>query len=586
MRFYISKGFSDGFLPCANNSSDDMKRFSALLPARIAVIAGFFLLAFVFSHCKTPPAATPLKLVQPPFLWENANVYFLLTDRFNNGTMGNDVSFGRTDPSAKLRGFMGGDIKGISQKIEEGYFDKLGITAIWFTPVVEQIHGQVDEGTGPTYGYHGYWTKDWTRLDPNFGTEQELAEMVDLAHRHGIRVLLDVVINHTGPVTEQDPLWADWARTGPRCVYKGYESTVTCTLVDNLPDIKTESDQPVDLPPFLLEKWKKEGRLAREMAELDAFFQRTGYPRAPRFYIIKWLTDYIRKYGVDGYRCDTAKHIEENVWAELRKEADIAFRDWKKANPGKVLDDNEFYMVGEVYFYQISGGRLYDFGDRKVDYFSHGFSSLINFELKSDANRDYESIFSKYSSLLYGPLKGKSVLNYLTSHDDGEPFDKKRERPFEAGTKLLLCPGAAQVYYGDETNRSLIIEGTSGDATLRSFMNWDQFGGSSSGFAVREVLEHWQKLGRFRRAHPAVGAGVHQMLSKQPYVFKRTYQATAFADVVVVGLDLPKGKKELNVQGIFSEGATLRDYYSGQQVTVDKGKATLTTDFGIVLLGM
>ncbi|MCB0574805.1 MAG: hypothetical protein KDC61_09595, partial [Saprospiraceae bacterium] len=63
-------------------------------------------------------------------------------------------------------------------------------------------------------------------------------------------------------------------------------------------------------------------------------------------------------------------------------------------------------------------------------------------------------------------------------------------------------------------------------------------------------------------------------------------QATAFADVVVVGLDLPKGKKELNVQGIFSEGATLRDYYSGQQVTVDKGKATLTTDFGIVLLGM
>ncbi len=548
----------------------------------------FLLFALCLFNCKTPQSATGSKTGNAPFLWENANVYFLLTDRFNNGNPKNDVNFGRTAKTATLRGFMGGDIKGITKKIEEGYFDKLGITAIWFTPVVEQIHGGVDEGTGLTYGFHGYWTKDWTRLDPNFGTEKDLAEMIRLAHRHGIRIVLDVVINHTGPVTEQDPLWPGWARTGPQCVYKGYESTVTCTLVKNLPDIKTESNEPVNLPPSLEAKWKKEGRYKEEVAELDAFFKRTGYPRAPRYYIIKWLSDYVRKYGVDGYRCDTAKHIEESVWAELRKEADLAFAGWKKANPAEVLDNNEFYMVGEVYYYKISAGRMYDFGDRQVDFFNYGYTGLINFDLKTDAqNPSYESIFSKYSTLLQNQLRNKSVLNYLSSHDDGEPFDKERKKPIEAGTKLLLCPGASQVYYGDETNRSLVVPGTQGDATLRSFMNWDELAANAerNGYRTQDVLAHWQKLGRFRQAHVAVGAGFHKMLSEKPYLFKRTYVSDLFSDTVVVGLDWPQGKKEVDVRGIFTDGAVLTDYYSGQKVTVTAGKVIIDSQFGIVLLG-
>lgn len=526
--------------------------------------------------------------VKAPFLWENANVYFMLTDRFYNGDPANDVHFGRTAQAGKLRGFMGGDIKGITRKIKAGYFNKLGINAIWFTPVVEQIHGAVDEGTGLSYGFHGYWTKDWTRIDPNFGTERELAEMVTTAHQHGIRVIFDVVINHTGPVTDQDPVWPDtWVRTSPQCTYTGYETTVPCTLVKNLPDIKTERDTPVDLPPFLLEKWKTEGRLEQELAELDAFFQRTGHPRAPRFYIIKWLTDYIRKFGFDGYRCDTAKHTEETVWAELRKEADAAFADWKKAHPGTLADEQQFYMVGEVYNYGISGGRLFDFGDRKVDFFSQGFNDLINFEFKSDAQQPYEAIFSKYSQLLNGPLDGHSILNYLSSHDDGGPFDKARMHPLEAGTKLLLCPGGVQVYYGDETSRSLVIPGTEGDATLRSFMNWDELAANArrNGYALQDVLAHWQKLGQFRQQHPAVGAGVHTMLSEQPYIFKRVYQSGSYNDAVVVGLDLPTGSKTINVAGVFDEGTVLRDYYSGEKVRVQGGKVELSTPFTLVLLG-
>lgn len=523
-----------------------------------------------------------------PFFWQNANIYFLLTDRFNNGDTSNDLNFERTAKTGELRGFMGGDIRGITAKIREGYFDRLGINAIWCSPLVEQDHGAVDEGTGVTFGFHGYWAKDWTRLDPNFGTEADLAEMVKEAHQRGIRVVLDVVINHTGPVTGADPAWPDdWVRTSPQCTYKSKATTVTCTLVKNLPDIKTESNENVALPPYLVAKWKAEGRYDKEVAELDAFFTRTGYPRAPRFYIIKWLTDMVRRYGIDGFRCDTAKHTEETVWAELYKEAATAFGDWKKAHPKEVLDNNDFYMVGEVYGYNISSGREFDFGDQKVDFFSQGFMSLINFGIKGDAQKAYEKVFSQYSNLLQNQLKGKSVLNYLSSHDDGGPFDPKRTKPMEAATKLLLCPGASQVYYGDETSRSLVIPNTQGDATLRSFMNWDEVTANTErgGYKTQDVLAHWQKLGRFRRVHPAVGAGIHTMLSSQPYIFKRTFNDAGVSDSVVVGLDMEKGKKTISVQGIFPDGTQLKDYYSGAQIKVAGGKVTVDSEFGVVLLG-
>ena len=383
-----------------------------------------------------------------PFVWEGANLYFLLTDRFNNGDPSKDINFNRTRETGKHRGFEGGNIKGITQKIEEGYFTDLGINAIWMTPLVEQVHGGTNEGTGFTYAYHGYWTKDWTVLDPNFGTEDDLKELIDVAHKKGIRIVLDAVINHTGPVTDKDPVWPeDWVRTGPVCTYKSYETTVVCTLVENLPDIKTESDKAVELPEELINKWKSEGRYDQEMKELDEFFSRTGYPKAPRFYIIKWLTDFIKEFGIDGYRADTVRHIEESVWAEFKKECDYSFDLWKKKNPEKVLDDNSFYTVGEVGAYNLSSAKFYDFGDKKVNYYENGFHSLINFEFRSDSKINYEKMFSKYHKILSNDLKDYGTLNFLSSHDEKEPFDGERKKPYETATRLLLSPGTSQVYY-------------------------------------------------------------------------------------------------------------------------------------------
>ncbi|MDO5977806.1 alpha-amylase family glycosyl hydrolase [Flavivirga spongiicola] len=544
----------------------------------IIIIVSIFL-----SNCKAKQEEESHIKPKTPFIWEGANIYFLLTDRFNNGDISNDINFNRTAETGKLRGFKGGDIKGVTQKIKAGYFTDLGINAIWMTPIVEQIHGGTDEGTGLSYGFHGYWTRDWTALDPNFGTKEDLHELVEAAHRKGIRIVLDAVINHTGPVTDRDPVWPEnWVRTGPKCDYQTYDSTITCTLVDNLPDIKTETDESVSLPNQLIEKWKKEGRYEQEIAELNDFFNRTGYPRAPRFYIIKWLADYITEFGIDGYRADTVKHTEAYVWQEFKTECDYAFAEWKKGNPDKVLDNNNFYLVGEVYNYGISTGQYFDFGDKKVNYFDNAFQGLINFQFKwHAAQQDYETLFKSYSNYLTTYLKGFGTLNYVSSHDDGKPYDASREKPFDTATKLLLSPGASQVYYGDESARSLIIEGTEGDATLRSFMNWNAI---KSDAKTKKILSHWQKLGQFRANHPAVGAGIHQMITHEPYLFYRSFSKNDYKDLVVVGLDLPIGEKILDVSKLFNNDDALHDAYSNQNIVVKNGKVIIDSEFNIVLL--
>lgn len=560
-----------------------MIRFTILLTS---------LLFLTFTACNQTPSESPKGTDETShkateyFTWNNATVYFLLTDRFQNGDKSNDFSHPTTESPAPLRGFMGGDIQGVTQRIKDGYFDSLGVNAIWTTPVYQNIDGSVDEGTGTSYGYHGYWTKDWTSLDSRVTTEKAYAEFVKTAHDHGIRVLMDVIINHTGPVTPLDEKWPDsWVRTGPTCTYDSSPNTISCTLVDNLPDIKTESTEEVEIPPFLVAKWKKEGRYEKEIEELDAFFAETSYPRRPYYYIIKWLVDYIKKYGIDGFRVDTAKHTEDVVWRDLRREANKAFAEWKAKHPEEVLDDNEFYMVGEVYNYYISGGRLFDYGDKKVDFYDQSFDALVNFDFKNDAKNNYQTIYSKYNIFLNQGFKDKSTLNYISSHDDSSPYDRNRTDVLDAGTKLLLSQGGAQIYYGDETARSLTAE-AEGDAQLRSFMNWDELNENKviDGKNTQDILKHWQKLGQFRQRHPSVGAGVQYDLYNHPYVFARRFVDDNYVDGVIIALDQNIGTKKIKVDFMFKDGQKLRDAYSGSTGIVKNGHVVINSLDKIVLL--
>jgi len=525
-----------------------------------------------------------------PFSWKNATIYFLLTDRFHNADPSNDTAY-RSKDGAPLRSYEGGDLKGLTEKINEGYFDTLGVNAIWLTPHIEQIKGSTDEGTGKTYAYHGYWASDWTAVDPNLGTMADMEAFVEAAHGRGIRVLLDVVINHTGPVTNIDRQWPDeWVRVEPPCAFQDAKTTIECTLVENLPDVKTENiATEVSLPQHLVAKWRAEGRYEQEVKELDAFFTKTQLPRTPRYYFIKWHLDWIRDLGVDGFRVDTAKHTEASVWDELKTLAAAEFENWKQKNPTKKLSDDPFYMTAEVYNYGIQGGQNFSMGpNENENFFAQGFDSLINFSLKGDGNKHYEEIFAQYSAILHGgDLNDYSVVNYMSSHDDHHPFDSRRTRPFETATKLLLAPGAVQIYYGDETARILVSEGAVGDANLRTPMNWDELANNAQrdGYRIQEVFDHWSKLGQFRQHHLAVGAGVHTKLQDTPYMFSRTLKNQE--DSVVVALDLPSSKTThtLKVHGVFGEGEQLKDYYSGQTITVKNDTIVINTPHPIVLLG-
>jgi len=546
----------------------------------ISIICYFFMALFAFNLSAQDKSL--------PFDWDNATVYFVMTDRFENGDSSNDNSYGRQPNAAPLRSYLGGDLQGLINKLDQGYFDELGVSAIWITPPYENIHGTIGQGAGKNYAFHGYWAKDWTTIDNNLGSEATFRDFVDTAHEHGIRVIMDVVLNHVGPDTPQDQSWPnDWVRRDPDCNFNGPQGTIPCELVNNLPDIRTERNDNVSIPGWLQQKWQSEGRATQENAELDVFFNRTGYPRSPRHYIIKWLTDYVRDYGVDGFRVDTVKHVEDFVWNELNDQGIIALQEWKNNNPSKKLDDLPFWMTGEVFNYNaLSMKRRYNGDGFNVDYYNSGFENLINFDFRFKAEEGLESIFSAYSNLLRFDLGGDGVMNFLANHDTEEVFDRERQRTFEAGTKLLLSPATAQIYYGDETARTLTPGGgVQGDATLRSFMNFSDLNNANSLASL--TLEHHRKLGRFRREHLSVGAGVHSLVNQSPYVFKREYNKNGLVDktLVYTGND-GDFQNSLALYNLWPDGTMLKDYFSGNTAVVSNNRINFNTPFGLVLIGI
>ncbi|MCU0324693.1 MAG: starch-binding protein [Spirosomaceae bacterium] len=533
------------------------------------------------------------------FTWDNATVYFLLIDRFNNGDATNDAAYGRqSDPAG---GFMGGDFKGITQKITEGYFDNLGVDALWITAPYEQMHGYVSGyGSDPAfqkhYAYHGYYPLDFTQPDAAYGTKNEFRALVDSAHAHGIRIVVDIVMNHLaydnqGDVNEYlggfsvtdktNAGWCNWWGSSWIRKADGYCATapgsddLTMSLA-GLPDVKTEiitgaSSTTAGLPPLLQTKWgpSKENRLSTEISSLDSYFTRTSKPKTPRHYIIKWLTDWVREYGIDGFRIDTYKHVGRDAWGELNDEADVALADWKAANPTKKLDDRPFWSVGEWWGHGI-GKNNEAVTTGKTD-------ALINFNFKGVAGSPttLNATYSNYASTLNTDPTW-NVLSYISSHDDGM-FD--RNNLINAGTSLLLAPGGVQIYYGDETARPLGTVAVGTDQPTRSFMNWNSINTT--------VLSHWQKLGKFRKSHPAIGAGAHTKIADSPFTFSRTLTSNELCggcDNVVVVLGA-SGSTTVNVSSVFTNGTLLRDAYTGNTATVSSGNVTFTAGSqGIILI--
>ncbi|WP_157771439.1 carbohydrate binding domain-containing protein, partial [Paenibacillus sonchi] len=318
------------------------------------------------------------------------------------------------------------------------------------------------------------------------------------------------------------------------------------------------------LPPVLKTKFNKEASGYDNWIVPAAKQYRKDLNIAPKDYMIKWLSSWVEEFGIDGFRIDTAKHVQIDRWKELKTSASSSLAKWRQNNPTKPGADwtDNFWMTGEVWGHGLG----------RSNYFDNGFDSLINFSFQGSNMSDLEGLFSRYASELNGDLPNYNMLNYLSSHDKGL---YNRGNLIQAGTALLLLPGGVQTFYGDETARPFGPTGSDQDQGSRSQMNWSGMNQS--------VLSHWQKLGQFRNNHIAVGAGTHKKIADGPYTFSRTYEKDDVLDKVVVATGA-SGTVDVNVSGIFPDGTTVRDAYTKNEAVVSGGKAKFTAGTNGVIL--
>lgn len=211
------------------------------------------------------------------FDWDESVIYFMVTDRFFDGNESNNTASGAQTYGKDNAGlYHGGDFAGITQKLD--YLEDLGINTIWITPIVENIPGVTVTDTGKedvpyNAAYHGYWASDFTKLNPTLGTEEEFQTLIDQAHNRGIRIMVDIVVNHAGYDTD----FGDMIRSGDDIVSGSDQKD----SLSNLPDFRTEDP-------------------------------------AVSAQLVKWQTQWVKDFGIDYFRVDTVKHVENDTWAELK----------------------------------------------------------------------------------------------------------------------------------------------------------------------------------------------------------------------------------------------------------------------------
>lgn len=547
---------------------------------------------------------------EDPFTWDNVNIYFVIPDRFYNGNTSNDTSYGRyaTDPSGYNIGtFHGGDIAGLTQKLD--YLDSLGVNAIWITAPYEQIHGWVGGGSGGEFqhfAYHGYYVLDYTEMDKNMGTIDEFRTFVDSAHAKGIRVVMDIVMNHTGyenmkdmetygygsltdgasfswtpgdgetwhdkPINKKtgsnwDKFWgADWIRGEFNGYTDGGGDDLTKCL-DYLPDFKTESKSSVDAPALLQTKWGMEATGYDDwIVPAAKDLRKTLANTAPTEYVEKWLAAWVREFGIDGFRCDTAKHVDMYRWAELKALCESALSEWRedttRSASSKAKEwDESFWMTGECFGWKYSNSG---------DYFTTGhFDSMINFRDSGESSAGSVPTTSEWGQSAErntatlkdddGNGNHNSELSYVSSHDTG--LCRPANGNVELGTMLQLMPGGVQIFYGDETARPFGTTGSDKHQGTRSDFNWDAANG--------DCANHWKKVGTFRKWNPAVGAGVQ---TESDSSYKRIYSGAAGENKIAIGIS----GTSVDVSGLFADGTKVYNWYDGTNATVSGGSVSFS----------
>lgn len=467
------------------------------------------------------------------FDWDEAVVYFMMTDRFFDGNESNNTASGADTYGDNPGLYHGGDFAGVTAKLD--YLQDLGVNTIWITPIVENIKGVAvtDEGSKDVpynAAYHGYWASDFTKLNPTLGTTEEFETMISEAHSRGMRIMVDIVVNHAGYGTEST--FADMLRD--KSVSEG--------------DIKSWQS---GLPDF-----------ATENADVRAK-------------LVEWQTSWMKDYGVDYFRVDTVKHVDSTTWAALKNST-------TEVNPS-------FKMIGEYYGagYAANGNTLgsgqmdadldFDFNDQATSFVSGNISSVEKF------------LSARNSALNNTYMTGQ----FLSSHDEdgfkaalmkGKEYteDEATSAALVAATLQLTAKGIPVIYYGEEV-------GLSG---LNNYPYQTNRYDMDFSLATEDnvTYQHYKNLLSIRNAYTDVftrgSRTVVASSDEEGYdVVSRSYGGTT----LYVGMNIKDAAKEVKVPVNANAGDTVKNLYDGKTYTVSSDKTVTVSipaakDGGTVIL--
>jgi glycosidase len=459
--------------------------------------------------------------------WRRQVIYLAIVDRFFDGDPTNNKTHG--SPECKDPGnphaYQGGDLAGIAEKL--GYVKELGADALWITP----IYKGVSEMSGINCGFPGYWA-DFTEpyhleIDPRFGKASEFDAVINKAHSNGMKVILDMVVNHAGYGARLLKERPDWFMNPFDCYLQG-NPEIYCPLA-GLPDFDQRKQNVRD-------------------------------------YLVDVHRQWLKRFPVDAIRMDTVKHVEPDYFG----------RDWipamRKEKPdlyvlGEILDENSFYLFKR--------------------YFDAGFDGLFNFPLRTalissfakGGSVDVAASMVQETLARFGHEQAALMVNLLDNHDVkrfvneipfGVPSEDSRRRYMLAFTALLTVPGIPQIYYGNEIG----MDGGSDPLNRRFMPLWafdrESRKGRYSGYLDKpnEIFDHVKKLLAVRKRHSALQMGEYQELWRQVdpgnanvWAFYRESSQDKSKVIVALnnGKQSTKGALVIGVRGKFPDGTVLVD---------------------------
>lgn len=466
------------------------------------------------------------------FDWDESVIYFMVTDRFFDGNESNNTASGAKTYGKDNAGlYHGGDFAGITQKLD--YLEDLGINTIWITPIVENIPGVTVTDTGKedvpyNAAYHGYWASDFTKLNPTLGTEEEFQTLIDQAHNCGIRIMVDIVVNHAGYDTD----FGDMIRSGEDIVSGSDQKD----SLSNLPDFRTEDP-------------------------------------AVSAQLVKWQTQWVKDFGIDYFRVDTVKHVENDTWAELKNaltETDPNFKMIGEYAGGGYASNGNTLGTGEM-----DSDLDFDFNDQATNFVKGNISSVESF------------LTSRNSGLNNTYMTGQ----FLGSHDEdgfkkklldgGMAEDAATAASMVAASLQITAKGQPVIYYGEEIG----LTGLNNYPyqTNRYDFDWTMVNSDN------KTYQHYKKMLSIRNAYTDVFArGDRKTIlasDENGYdIVSRSYKGTK----LYVGLNIKDVAQTVEIPVSENNGTVLKDLYSGKTYTVSNGKIKViipaATDGGTVVL--